>query len=135
MRHPGSTAGAEAARVAPASNERDSYRLWYPVPAPVPVPAGLSGAETAAVEASLDASPGAWCAVRHGDEAGEISVVAVARDAADDAAPTHVVHRDGALPRLDVCRGDAYSRLVAYGAMAPLTRALAAALAGARAGG
>lgn len=133
MRHPRSTAGAEAAPVAPTPNERDPYRLWDSSPALVP--AGLSGAEAAAVEASLDASSGAWCAVRHEDEAGEVSVLVVARDAADDAAPTHVVHRDGALLRLDVCRGDAYARLGAYGAVAPLARALAAALAGARAEG
>ena len=133
MRHPRFTAGAEAAYVAPMANERDPYRPWRSIPAPVP--AGLSGAEAAAVEAGLDASPGAWCAVRHEDEAGEVSVLVMAQDAADDAAPTYVVHREGTLLRLDVCRGDAYTRLGAYGAVAPLTRALTAALAGARAEG
>lgn len=127
MRHPTSIAGAEAAHVAPTADERDPHRPRCLIP--MPVPAGLSGAETAAVEASLGASSGAWCAVRHEDEASEVSVLVVARDAADDAAPTHVVHRDGALLRLDVCRGDAYARLGAYAAMAPLLRALAAALA------
>lgn len=127
MQHPRFTAGAEAAHVAPMADERDPHRPRCPIPAPVP--AGLSGAEAAAVEAGLDASPGAWCAVRHEDEAGEVSVLVVARDAADDAAPTHVVHREGALLRLDVCRGDAYTRLGAYAALAPLLRALAAALA------
>lgn len=130
MSHPRFTAGVEAPSVAPMSNRRDPYRPWRSIPAPVP--AGLSEAEAAAVEAGLDVSPGAWCAVRHKDEAGEVSVLVVARDVADEAAPTHVVHREGTLLRLDVCRGDAYTRLGAYAAVAPLTRALAAALAGAR---
>ena len=131
MVNTGLTPGAEAVYFVPVTSRHDPSRSWYSAP----VPRGLSGAEATAVEAGLDAVPGAWCALRHEDEAGEVSVVLVPEgDAAADAAPTSVVHREGALLRLDVCRGDTYARLGAYAAVAPLMRALAAALAGAPAG-
>lgn len=130
MVNTGLTTGVETVHAVPMASERDRSRPWHPLS--VPVPPGLSGAETAAVETGLGALPGAWCMVRHVDEVGEISMVVTARDVADDVAPTYVVHREGALLRLDVCRGDAYARLGAYGGVAPLMRALAAALAGAR---
>ncbi len=45
-----------------------------------------------------------------------------------DAAPTWIVHRESALLRLDVCRGDTYTRLGAYAALAPLLAGLHAAM-------
>jgi len=42
----------------------------------------------------------------------------------EDAAPTWIVHREGALLRLDACRGDTYTRLGAYAALAPLLASL-----------
>jgi len=42
----------------------------------------------------------------------------------EDAAPTWIIHREGALLRLDVCRGDTYTRLGAYAALAPLLASL-----------
>lgn len=42
----------------------------------------------------------------------------------EDAAPTWIIHREGALLRLDVCRGDTYTRLGAYAALALLLASL-----------
>jgi len=42
----------------------------------------------------------------------------------EDAAPTWIIHREGALLRLDVCRGDTYTRLGAYAALVPLLASL-----------
>lgn len=39
-------------------------------------------------------------------------------------APTWIVHREGALLRLDVCDGETYTRLGAYSALAPLLASL-----------
>lgn len=42
----------------------------------------------------------------------------------EDTAPTWIIHREGALLRLDACRGDTYTRLGAYAALAPLLASL-----------
>ena len=71
-----------------------------------------------------------WCMMPHQDPAGGMMAMVMARDD-DPALPTWVVHREGALLRLDLCEGDAYVRQGAYPALPPLLASLRAALAAA----
>ncbi len=106
---------------------------------------GLTDAELAGIAAALDPC---WCMVPHHDLGGEAMAMVMAASPAqpmndpaqpsdspahrisdlpppdEDAAPTWIIHREGALLRLDVCRGDTYTRLGAYAALAPLLASL-----------
>lgn len=106
---------------------------------------GLTDAELAVIAAALDPC---WCMVPHHDLGGEAMAMVMAASLAqpmndpaepsgspahrvgslpppdEDAAPTWIIHREGALLRLDVCRGDTYTRLGAYAALAPLLASL-----------
>ena len=106
---------------------------------------GLTDAELAGIAAALDPC---WCMVPHHDLGGEAMAMVMAASPAqpmndsaqpsdgpahrvsdlpppdEDAAPTWIIHREGALLRLDVCRGDTYTRLGAYAALVPLLASL-----------
>ena len=90
---------------------------------------GLSACEVDGITAWLarQVQRDPWCALPHVDPEGQTSVMVTAAD--DDLAlPTFVVHREGALLRLDVVQADTYTRLGAYGALTPLLGALATAM-------
>ena len=100
--------------------------------------AGLTRAELDGIAAVLGPR---WCMVLHQDLGGEAMAIVMDADAAQPApapaqhahrpghlcAPTWIVHREGALLRLDVCDGDTYTRIGAYPALAPLLASLRAA--------
>jgi hypothetical protein len=71
-----------------------------------------------------------WCMMPHGDPAGGVMAMVMARND-DPALPTWVVHREGALLRLDLSVGDSYVRQGAYPALPQLLASLHAALAAA----
>lgn len=71
-----------------------------------------------------------WCMMPHGDPAGGLMAMVMAAND-DPALPTWVVHREGALLRLDLCQGDSYVRQGAYPALPQLLASLRAALAAA----
>ena len=97
------------------------------LPGPIRPSEGLSTHDLAQLEAGLHALPGEWDAVPCEGCDGDLSVLLMAED--DPAAPTYVVHREGALVRLDVVHDDdAHARLGAYAAIAPLLRSLTGAL-------
>lgn len=101
------------------------------MPGPVRPSDGLSARDLAEIEAGSHALPDGWDAVPCEGCDGDLSVLVVPeRD--DPSAATYVVHREGALIRLDVVRDDAYSRVGAFAAVAPLLRSLAGALRGER---
>ena len=100
------------------------------VPGPTRPSEGLSACDLAQLEAGLHHLPAGWDAVPCEGCEGDLSVLLMAED--DPAAPTYIVHREGALVRLDVLRDDAYARVGAYAAVAPLLRSLAGVLSGAR---
>lgn len=108
--------------------------VQFPVASLMPGPTrsseGLSARDLAEVEAGLHQLPAGWDAVPCEGCEGDLSVLLMAED--DPAAPTYVVHREGALIRLDVVRDDAYDRVGAYAAIAPLLRSLAGVLSGVR---
>jgi len=69
----------------------------------------------------------AWSMVPHQDLDGQhLAMIMPADD--DRALPTWVVHREGELLRLDVCRDDTYSHVGAYAALPPLLVGLQAML-------
>ncbi len=71
-----------------------------------------------------------WCMMPHQDPVGGLMAMVTASDG-DPALPTWVVHREGALLRLDLCEGDNYVRQGAYPALPPLLASLRVALAAA----
>ena len=71
-----------------------------------------------------------WCMMPHHDPDGGLMAMVMARDD-DPALPTWVVHREGALLRLDLSDGDSYVRQGAYPTLPPLLTSLRAALAAA----
>ncbi|HEY0203807.1 MAG TPA: hypothetical protein VGC15_06650 [Acetobacteraceae bacterium] len=71
-----------------------------------------------------------WCMMPHQDPAGGMMAMVMAGDD-DPALPTWVVHREGALLRLDLCEGDSYVRQGACPALPQLLASLRAALAAA----
>ncbi len=71
-----------------------------------------------------------WCMVTHQDPVGGLMAIVMAKDD-DPALPTWVVHREGALLRLDLSEGDSYVRQGAYPALPQLLASLRAALAAA----
>ena len=91
--------------------------------------AGLTVAELDAVAAALGQG---WCMARHRDLDGEAMAMVMAASPADPSVahlqPTWVIHREGALLRLDVCYADTYTRHGAYPALAPLLAGLHAAI-------
>lgn len=92
--------------------------------------AGLTAQELDLIAAALGPQ---WCLARHQDLDGEAMAVIMAADSGPEA-PSWVIHREGRLLRLDVCRDDAYARHGAYPALAPLLASLRAALADALTG-
>lgn len=104
------------------------------VPGAVRPSDGLSAQDLAEIEAGLHALPDGWGALPCEGCDGDLSVLVVP-ESEDPSAPTYVLHREGALVRLDVVRDDAYARVGAYAAVAPLLRALAGILSGARPAG
>ena len=96
---------------------------------------GLSPCEVDGIAAWLasHAQPDLWCALPHVDTDGQTTVMVMAPDD-NPAVPTFVIHREGALLRLDVVQADTYTRFGAYGALAPLLGALASAVLAARPG-
>jgi len=71
-----------------------------------------------------------WCMMPHHDPAGGLMAMVMARDD-EPMLPAWVVHREGALLRLDLCDGDSYVRQGAYPALPPLLASLRTALAAA----
>lgn len=71
-----------------------------------------------------------WCMMPHQDPAGGLMAMVMAAND-DPALPAWVVHREGALLRLDLCEGDSYVRQGAYPALPQLLASLRAALAAA----
>ena len=71
-----------------------------------------------------------WCMMPHQDPAGGMMAMVMAANN-DPALPTWVVHREGALLRLDLCEDDSYVRQGAYPALPQLLVSLRAALAAA----
>lgn len=100
------------------------------VPGPVRRSEGLSAHDLAEIEAGLHHLPAGWDAVPCEGCDGDLTVLLMAED--DPAAATYVVHREGALVRLDVVQDDAYARVGAYAAVVPLLRSLAGVLSDAR---
>ena len=71
-----------------------------------------------------------WCMMPHQDPAGGLMAMVMAAND-DPALPTWIVHREGALLRLDLCDEDSYVRQGAYPALPQLLASLRAALAAA----
>ena len=90
---------------------------------------GLTAEEMDGIAAALDAR---WNLARHHDLDGAAMAMVMptgpAHQAPTDPVPTWVIHREGTLLRLDVCRADTYTRLGAYPALAPLLASLRDAL-------
>ena len=91
-------------------------------PSMTPDSASLGTQEVAAVSAAIAGNP-RWCAIPHADVGGEVMAMVMPTDD-DPALPTWIVHREGALLRLDVCRWETYTGLGAYPALAPLLASL-----------
>lgn len=110
--------------LARAAGDPDARPVAYPLVRPDP--ASLQPAEVAAVAAAVAGNP-RWCVIPHADVGGD--VMAMVMPAGDNpAVPTWIVHREGVLLRLDVCRWETYTRLGAYPAIAPLLTSLHAAI-------
>ena len=95
------------------------------VAASVCVAGGLTQAEMGEIAHAIGPC---WCMMPHQDVDGEYTAMVMPADD-DPALPTWVVHREGTLLRLDVCRDDSYSRIGAYAALPPLLTRLKAWLA------
>ncbi len=69
-----------------------------------------------------------WCMIPHQDPAGGLMAMVMATND-DPALPTWVIHREGALLRLDLSEEDSYVRQGAYPALPQLLASLRVALA------
>ena len=92
---------------------------------------GLTQVELDGIAAALEPR---WCMVPHQDLDGETMAIVMEASPAQPSKgpgaepPTWIIHREGALLRLDVSDGETYTRLGAYPTLAPLLASLRAAM-------